>query len=125
MKWKAAMKALSAMMWTLFMLASLSAAIDISGKWEVEANFDDPNSGGGGFDCVVKQQAKRLTGTCSDGSASLDGEIDGQKVTWRVSNSAHPPDMTTFTGTLNGSGTAIEGRFSIGTKRGSFTAAKI
>ena len=85
------MKTLSTMVLTAFTLAALSAATDISGKWEVEANFDDPSIEAGGFDCVVKQQGERLTGMCSDSTASLDGEIDGQMITWRVSNSEQPP----------------------------------
>jgi hypothetical protein len=119
------MKTLSGIMLSVLMLTSLSAAIDISGKWEIEARFDDPSIDAGGFDCVVKQAGERLTGMCSDGSASLAGEIDGPKITWRVSNGAQPPAMTTFNGILDASGTAIEGRFSIGTKGGSFTAAKL
>ena len=117
-------KTTSAMLLSVLMLAALSAATDISGKWEVEANFDDPSIGAGGFDCVLKQEGERLTGMCSDGTASLDGEIDGQKITWRVSNGAQPPAITTFTGILNASGTAIEGRFASGTRGGTFTAAK-
>jgi hypothetical protein len=119
------MKTLSAITLTVFLLASLSAATDISGKWEVEATFDDPSLGAGGFDCVVKQEGERLTGSCSDGTASLAGETDDQKITWRVSNGAQPPVTTTFIGTLNRSGTAIEGRFSTGARSGSFTAAKL
>jgi len=38
--------------------------------------------------------------------------IDGQEITWRVSNGAEPPVTTTFVGTLNQSGTAIEGEVS-------------
>jgi hypothetical protein len=118
------MRKISVMLLTFFMVAVLAAAPDISGTWDVEANFDDPSSGAGGFDCVVRQNAERLTGTCSEGTAALAGEIDGQKVTWRVSNMAQPPVVTTFTGALNASGTAIEGRFNTGAKGGSFTAAK-
>jgi hypothetical protein len=118
------MKTLSTMMLAAFMLVALSASTDISGKWEVEANFDDPKIEAGGFDCVVKQEGERLTGTCSDGTASLDGKIDGQQITWRVSNGAKPPAITTFTGILNASGTAIEGKFTSGTRGGTFSAAK-
>jgi hypothetical protein len=106
-------------------MASLYAAADVSGKWEIEASFEDPSIEAGGFDCVVKQEGERLTGMCSDGTASLDGEIDGQKITWRVSNGAQPPAVTTFIGTLNASGTVIEGRFTSGTRGGRFAAAKI
>jgi hypothetical protein len=118
------MKSLTAQMLPVLLGAALAAAIDISGNWEVEANFDDPSIDAGGFDCVVKQEGERLTGLCSDGTASLDGEIDGQKITWRVSNRAQPSVTTTFSGMPNRSGTAIEGRFSSGGKSGSFTAIK-
>jgi protein-S-isoprenylcysteine O-methyltransferase Ste14 len=117
-------KTTSAMLLSVLVLTALSAATDISGKWEIEARFDDPNIEAGGFDCVVKQQGERLTGKCSDGTASLDGEIDGQMITWRVSNSEQPPVTTTFIGTLNRSGTTIEGKFSSGTRVGRFAAAK-
>jgi hypothetical protein len=121
---RSAVKRLLTALAASFVMASLYAAADASGKWEIEAIFDEPDIEAGGFDCVVKQQAQRLTGTCSDGSASLDGEIDGQRVTWRVSNREQPPVTTTFIGTLNAAGTAIEGRFSSGTRGGTFTAAK-
>jgi len=118
------MKTLSTMMLAAFMLVALSASTDISGKWEVEARFDDQNIEAGGFDCVVKQQGERLTGKCSDGTASLNGEIDGQMITWRVSNSEQPPVTTTFIGTLNRTRTTIEGRFNSGTRVARFAAAK-
>src|SRR5262245_17761601 len=40
------------------------AAAAISGTWEVEAYFDDDSLEAGGFDCVFKQDAERLNGTC-------------------------------------------------------------
>jgi protein-S-isoprenylcysteine O-methyltransferase Ste14 len=104
--------------------SALPAATDISGTWEVEATFDAPSLEAGGFDCVVKQEGERLTGKCSGGTASLAGEIDGQKITWRVSNREQPPVTTTFTGTRSLSGTTIEGRFSSGANDGRFTAAR-
>jgi hypothetical protein len=118
------MKSLTLML-TVLLGAALAGAIDISGTWEVEANFDDPSIGAGGFDCVVKQDGERLTGTCSGGTASLEGQIDGQKITWRVSNGAQPPVTTTLSGTLNQSGTSIEGRFSTGGNGGTFAATKV
>ena|SRR5262245_43233726 len=99
-------------------------AADVSGTWEIDATFDDTSVEGGGFDCIVKQADGRMTGTCSDGTASLVGEIDGQQVTWRVSNAAKPPTTTTFTGTLNTAGSGIQGRFTVGGKGGTFRAAK-
>jgi hypothetical protein len=119
--------ALSTALVSGLVVASLYAANDISGKWEIEGTFDDSTlpRGGGGFDCVLKQAADRLTGSCSGGSASLAGEIDGQRITWRVSNSEDPPFTTTFSGTLDAVGTSIEGRFMAGENAGSFRAAKL
>jgi hypothetical protein len=108
-----------------FALASLYAAADASGKWEIEAIFDEPDIEAGGFDCVVKQDAQLFTGACSESTASLTGEIDGQQITWRVTSRSQSPVTTTFTGTINASATAIRGRFSSGTKGGSFTATKL
>ena len=95
----------------------LTAALDLTGKWEVEADFDDSSLSGGGFDCAVQQDGEQLTGTCSDGSAHLTGELKGQNVTWKIKEA-------TYTGAVNDTGTSIKGRFTIDGKGGSFTALK-
>jgi hypothetical protein len=95
----------------------LAAALDLTGKWEVEANFDDSSLSGGGFDCAVKQDGERLMGTCSDGTAQLTGELKGQNVSWKMKE-------VTYTGSVNETGTSIKGRFTIAGKGGSFTALK-
>jgi len=118
------MKTLNTVLVSAFLGVALYAAVDVSGTWEIDANFDDGNLGGAGFDCVVKQAADHLTGRCSGGSASLTGEIDGQTMTWRVSNGEQPPAVTTFTGTLNAAGTSVQGRFTAGGKGGTFSATK-
>jgi len=103
---------------SVLVAGSLYAANDVSGRWEVEATFDDPSLAGGGFECVFRQAAERLTGSCSAGTASLTGEVEGQTITWRVA-------ITTFTGTLSAVGTSIEGRFSAAGNPGTFRAAKL
>ena len=95
----------------------LTATLDLTGKWEVEANFDDSNLSGGGFDCDFKQDGEQLTGTCSDGTAQLTGELKGQNVNWKMK-------AVTYTGTVNETGTSIKGRFTIDGKGGNFTALK-
>jgi hypothetical protein len=95
----------------------LTATLDLTGKWEVEANFDDSSLSGGGFDCAFKQDGEQLTGTCSDGTAQLTGELKGQNVSWKMK-------AVTYTGTVNETGTSIKGRFTIDGKGGSFTALK-
>ena len=95
----------------------LTATLDLTGSWEIEANFDDSSIAGGGFDCAFKQDGEQLTGTCSDGSAQLTGELKGQKVSWKMK-------AVTYTGTVNETGTSIQGRFRVADKGGSFTALK-
>lgn len=95
----------------------LTATLDLTGTWEVEANFDDSSLSGGGFGCAIKQDGEQLTGTCSDGSAQLTGELKGQSVSWKMKE-------VTYTGTVNETGTSIMGRFRIADKGGTFTAVK-
>jgi len=98
-------------------LVVLTTTLDLTGKWEVEASFDDSSLSGGGFDCTFKQDGEQLTGTCSEGSAQLAGELKGQSVSWTMKE-------VTYTGTVNETGTSIKGRFTIAGKGGSFTAMK-
>jgi len=95
----------------------LTATLDLTGTWTVDADFDDSSLSGGGFDCSLKQDGEQLTGTCSDGSAQLTGELKGQNVSWTMKEA-------TYTGTVNETGTSINGRFTIAGKGGSFTALK-
>jgi hypothetical protein len=101
----------------------LTAALDLTGEWEVESNFDDSSISGGGFDCVFKQDGEQLTGNCSGGTAPVTGELKGQNVNWKM-KAGITQDTITYTGTVNETGTRIEGRFMIAGKGGSFTASK-
>jgi hypothetical protein len=96
-------------------------APNLSGTWEIDANFDDPSLSGGGFDCVFKQEGDRLTGSCQQ--IQLTGEVKGTNVTWRI-KAGRTADIITYTGTMNESGTRIDGRFSMAGKGGRFTASK-
>jgi hypothetical protein len=106
-----------------FAVAALVAAANVTGTWELEATFGDPKLAGrgGGFDCVLKQDGERVTGKCSGGTADMTGEVKGETVTLRLPGGTPP---TTFTGTLDKSGTRLQGRFVVGDKRGRFTAVK-
>jgi len=97
------------------------AAADLSGTWEIEAEFDDPTLSGGGFDCVFKQTGDRLTGSCQE--IPLSGEVKGTNVAWRI-KAGQTQDIITYTGGMNESGTFIKGRFSMTGKGGRFTASK-
>jgi len=96
-------------------------AANLSGTWEIDANFDDPSLSGGGFDCAFKQEGDRLTGSCQD--IPLAGEVKGTNVTWQI-RAGQTQDTITYTGTVNESGTSINGRFSMPGKGGRFTASK-
>ena len=117
------MKALSTALASALLGVALYAVVDVSGTWEVEGTFDDGLEAGG-FDCVVRQTAEKLTGDCSGGSAPMAGEVDGQKVVWRIGHSDKSAGVTTFSGTVDQSGRVIEGRFTAGSKSGSFRAGK-
>jgi pimeloyl-ACP methyl ester carboxylesterase len=97
------------------------AGADLSGTWEIEADFDDASLSGGGFDCVFKQAGERLTGSCQE--ISLTGQVKGTNVTWQI-RAGQTQDTITYTGTMNESGTSINGRFSMPGKGGRFTASK-
>jgi hypothetical protein len=96
-------------------------AANLSGRWEIDANFDDPSFSGGGFDCVFKQEGDRLTGSCQD--IPLIGEVKEANVKWQI-RAGQTQDVITYTGTVNESGTRINGRFSMPGKGGRFTASK-
>jgi hypothetical protein len=96
-------------------------APNLSGTWEIDADFDDPSLSGGGFDCVFKQEGDRLTGSCQD--IPLTGEVKEANVKWQI-RAGQTEDVITYTGTVNESGTRINGRFSMAGKGGRFTASK-
>ena len=96
-------------------------AVDLSGRWEIDADFDDASLSGGGFDCVFKQEGDRLTGSCQD--IPLTGEVKEANVKWQI-RAGQTQDVITYTGTVNEAGTRINGRFSMAGKGGRFTASK-
>jgi hypothetical protein len=96
-------------------------AANLSGTWEIDADFDDASLSGGGFDCVFKQEGDRLTGSCQD--IPLTGEVREANVKWQI-RAGQTQDVITYTGTVNDSGTRINGRFSMAGKGGRFTASK-
>jgi hypothetical protein len=118
-------------MWRLSRTVSAIAIVvfvgasDLSGSWEVDVRFDDPAVEGGQVDCAIKQDGEQLTGTCSDGTARLTGDVRGRDIRWRIgSHDTSTASGHTFTGTVDESGTRIKGRFSAGGKDGTFSALK-
>ena len=117
------MKSILAALLGVLALVVLVAAFEVSGTWDVDANFDDPSLSAGGFDCVFTQNGEKLTGACSDGTAPLTGEVKSQTVVWRIS-AGNPPVTTTFTGTVDETGRSMKGRFAGAGKGGTFVASK-
>jgi hypothetical protein len=117
------MKTLCLALFTGLAVVVLAAAVDLTGKWEVESNFDDSSIPGGGFDCSFKQDGEELTGNCSDGTAPVTGELKGQNVTWKM-KAGVTQETITFTGTVDDAGTTIKGRFTMADKGGRFAASK-
>jgi hypothetical protein len=98
------------------------AHTDMSGRWELHADFDDRSIPGALANCTFKQEGERLSGTCED--ASLIGEVKGQTVTLRLTP-AGTHDTMIFTGMLDDDDTVVVGRFSYAGKGGgSFLAIK-
>jgi hypothetical protein len=117
------MKTLRLALFTGLTVVVLAAAPDLTGQWSLEANFDDSNTPGGGFDCAFKQEGEQLTGTCADGAAPVTGELKGQNVTWKM-KAGVTRETITYTGLVDDAGTSMKGRFTMADKGGSFTASK-
>jgi hypothetical protein len=102
-------------------LVAVAAPPDVSGNWDIEANFDDSTLAGGGFDCAFKQEGERLTGNCM--AVPLTGEVKGTRVGWQI-KAGQTQQTITYTGAVNDTGTIINGRFSMADKGGRFTGSK-
>src|SRR6266853_2614545 len=102
------MRKLDAALLTGLILVALGAAADITGRWALNASFDDGRLGGGEADCAFKQNGEQLTGDCA--GTALTGEVKGQNVRWQL-QVGNPPQTTTYTGTVDEAGTNIKGTF--------------
>jgi len=102
-------------------MAALGALADVSGRWELHADFNDRTNPGAAAQCSVTQSGARLTGRCED--ATLAGTVEGRRVNWRLTLRAG--DVVTFTGMLDDEDPVILGTFSYpGKGDGSFLAIK-
>ena len=102
--------------------ATCAAPVGLSGRWELHADFDDRSIPGAFARCTLMQKGRRLTGTCED--ATLDGDVDGAKVMWRLTLRGSR-DVVTFTGMLDDQDPVIVGRFAYpGKGDGSFLAIR-
>ena len=116
------MRKLGVALFTCLAVVVLGAAANITGKWEVDVDFDDSSIHGGGIDCAFKQDGEQLTGNCAE--EALTGAVKGQNVSWRMQGKGNPSEATTFTGIVNEAGTSMTGTFMMPGKRGRFTASR-
>src|SRR5437016_11341008 len=101
------MKTVCLALFTGLTIVVLAAALDLTGKWTLEANFDDSSTPGGGFDCAFKQDGAQLTGTCADGAVQVTGELKGHDVSWKM-KAGGTQETITYTGTVDDAGTSMK-----------------
>ena len=87
------------------------AAADLSGVWTL--TFDPDFSGHpGSANCTFKQDGVKLTGRCGNDSAAhppITGDVNGQKVTFRVPTGQRDELSATFTADLDRQATTMKG----------------
>ena len=115
------MRKFATVLLTALSLLTLNATADITGNWDVDIDFDDTSLPGGGIDCAFKQTGEQLSGSCME--SEVTGEVKGQNVSWRLQKKDSSPEAA-FTGTVNEVGNNMTGTFSLGDKRGRFTASR-
>ena len=106
-------------------LLVLGAASNVSGTWDVKVTFDDTRIPGGSFYCAFVQKGESITGSCSETSSEVIGEVKDQNIAWRLQLRGASSTATTFTGTVNEAGSLMTGRFTVADKGGRFDAKKL
>lgn len=96
---------------------------DMSGRWEMHADFNDRSIPGAAATCTFTQDGDHLSGRCED--ATLTGERKGDAVAFRVTLGG-TGGIVTFTGMIvEDDDSAIIGKFTYpGKGDGSFLAIK-
>ena len=84
------------------------AAADLSGVWTLYFNPDFGGEQGQSATCTFKQDGTNLKIQCGSG-APITGEVNGQKVTFRVPTGQHDELTATFTGDLDRQATTMTG----------------
>lgn len=107
------------------LVSMVAAAGDATGTWALHF---DPDFSGYPADatCTLKQDGRKLTGTCG-GDAALVGSIERGRVRWTMKTGAKREWTVTFTGTIDESGATITGGWVLPDRadhRGKFTAQK-
>ncbi len=102
------------------------AAADLTGQWslELEPDFSGHNDT---LRCSFVQDGEKLTNNCGAGS-NISGEVQGQKVTFRVPTGLSGEFTAVFAGTLDTREITISGTWELtdrnGKREGKFTATK-
>jgi hypothetical protein len=100
------------------MKPELVLAIVVSGTWAFNFVYKDGTHTQGY--CTFRQEASRVTGACgpeTSGGEPLSGEIDGDRLTWRVD------DAVSYAASVDAAGSFMRGSFN-GAGDGIFTASK-
>jgi len=102
------------------------AAADLTGQWslELEPDFSGHNDT---LRCSFAQKGEKLTNDCGAGP-NIGGEVQGQKVTFRVPTGRSNEFTAVFVGTLDTREITISGTWELmdgsGKRQGKFTAMK-
>ena len=119
----------------LMVLLVPTAPADVSGDWQVDGTFDAASRSRGATGrvdliCQLKQESEKLTGRCGpdiDSGVVVSGEVQDQNVVWRfeiASGPDSPKRTATFTATVDGGASQMQGTFSFAEFAGRFTAKK-
>src|SRR5438067_770213 len=81
-------------------LCAVLAVADLSGRWTLYFNPDFGGEQDQSPDCTFKQDGTKLNIRCGSG-APITGEVNGQKVTFRVPTGDHDELTATFTADLD------------------------
>ncbi len=90
------------------LLTAVLGAADLSGVWTLYFNPDFGGEQGQSADCTFKQNGTNLTIQCGSG-APITGEVNGQKVTFRVPTGLHDELTATFVADLDRQATTLNG----------------
>jgi hypothetical protein len=115
---------LVAVAFALFTLASTPAPAQVSGTWTFDFERDTasrylppaPDTAG----CTMKQDGRRLTGSCGSDEVRLMGIVNGDRITVRVQSAS----VAVLTAKVSADGTTMKGTWRDRERFGKFSATK-
>ena len=121
------MKMALALVVTLLAFGTPAVATDLTGQWSLTL-APDFSGNNDTLACSFAQDAGKLTINCGAGPNIL-GEVQGQRVTFRVTTGRSNELTAVFVGTLDQREATISGTWqlpeNVGKREGKFTATKI